>query len=179
MKKVEEKVVKPTIRGIEEENIDYVGFVFFGLICVQDEPYVIEYNCRMGDPETEVVMPRLASDLGELLIAAAKKDLQKVSIKVDQRPAATVMAVSRGYPLAYDKGFNISGIDERYGAQSMVFQAGTKKDGDETLTSGGRVLCVTSYGEDLQDAVNTSLDILDHIDYEGMYYRTDIGYEFK
>lgn len=179
MHKVEERIIKPTIRGIEKEKIEYVGFIFFGLISVKGEPYVIEYNCRMGDPETEVILPRLESDLVGILIAATQKELSETVVRVDKRCAATVMAVSRGYPLGYEKGYTISGLDNKFGKQSLVFQAGTKKKGDDIITSGGRVLCVTSYGNTIQDAVNTSLDILDHIEYDGMYYRTDIGYEFK
>jgi phosphoribosylamine--glycine ligase len=179
MKKVEERIIKPTINGLYKEDIPYTGFLFFGLISVDGEPYVIEYNCRMGDPETEVVAVRLESDLVGLFIAATQQELDKVVLRVDKRAAATIMAVSRGYPLAYEKGFEITGLNEKYGKQSNIFQAGTKDENGKIVTNGGRVLCVTSLAENIEEAVNTSLDVLDNIFYEGMYYRTDIGYEFK
>ncbi len=179
MKKVEERIIKPTINGLFKEGIQYTGFVFFGLISVDGEPYVIEYNCRMGDPETEVVAVRLETDLVGLFIAATQQELDKVVLRVDKRAAATIMAVSRGYPLAFEKGFEITGLNEKYGKQSNIFQAGTKDENGKIVTNGGRVLCVTSLAENIEEAVNTSLDVLDNIFYEGMYYRTDIGYEFK
>jgi phosphoribosylamine--glycine ligase len=179
MEKVEEKIIRPTIRGIETEELEYVGFVFFGLINVHGEPFVIEYNCRLGDPETEVVLPRLETDLVGLLIAATQHELDQTVVRVDPRAAATVMAVSNGYPLGYSKGYEISGLDGKYGKQSLIFQAGTVEEEDKVLTNGGRVLCVTSYGEDITDAVNTSLDVLSFLHFEGMYYRNDIGYEFR
>jgi phosphoribosylamine--glycine ligase len=177
--KVEYRIIQPTVNGINKENIEYVGFIFFGLISVKGEPYVIEYNCRMGDPETEVVMPRLESDLVGLLIAATQKELSETTVRTDPRCAATIMTVSRGYPLSYEKGFVIEGLDQPFPARTLVFQAGTSMQGEDVITNGGRVLSVTSYGESIEDAVNLSLDVLDHIHYEGMYYRTDIGYEFK
>lgn len=179
MYKVEERVIKPTINGLHKEGIEYTGFVFFGLISVNGDPYVIEYNCRMGDPETEVVMARLETDLVGLCIAATQKKLDQVEIKTDPRAAATIMAVSGGYPLGYEKGFEITGLNEQFGKQSLVFHAGTKEESGKIVTNGGRVLCVTSLDKNLEEAVNISLDILDHIHYEGIYYRTDIGYEFK
>jgi phosphoribosylamine--glycine ligase len=179
MYKVEERIIKPTINGIYKEGIEYTGFIFFGLINVNGDPYVIEYNCRMGDPETEVVIPRLETDLVGICIAATQQELDKVELRVDKRAAATIMAASRGYPTGYEKGFEIKGLDGRYGKQSMIFHAGTKEEDKKILTNGGRVFCVTSFGEDIEDAVNTSLDVLDHLDFEGMFYRTDIGYEFK
>jgi phosphoribosylamine--glycine ligase len=179
MEKVEERIIRPTIRGIEQEGIEYVGFVFIGLINVKGEPFVIEYNCRLGDPETEVVLPRLETDLVGLLIAATQHELDQTVVRVDPRAAATIMAVSNGYPLGFTKGMEISGLDGKYGKQSLIFQAGTIEKEDRILTNGGRVLCVTSYGEDITDAVNTSLDVLSFLHYEGMYYRGDIGYEFK
>lgn len=178
MQKVEERIVKPTVKGLQEEGIEYTGFIFFGLIKVKGEPYVIEYNCRMGDPETEVVMPRLQSDLVELCMAAARKELDKAKVETDPRAAATIVAVSKGYPGSFEKGFEIEGINESYGRQTIVFQAGTKEDQGKIVTAGGRVFCVTSYGESLEEAVNTSLDVLDYIQYEGIYFRRDIGYEF-
>jgi phosphoribosylamine--glycine ligase len=179
MYKVEERVIKPTINGLYKEGIEYTGFVFFGLISVKGEPYVIEYNCRMGDPETEVVMARLETDLVGLCVAASQKELDQVQIRVDEKAAATVMAVSRGYPTGYEKGYEITGLDGKYGKQSLIFHAGTKEEDGKILTNGGRVLCVTSRGKDIAEAVNISLDVLDHINYDGIYYRTDIGYEFK
>jgi phosphoribosylamine--glycine ligase len=179
MKKVEEKIIQPTIDGLHKEGILYTGFVFFGLINVKGEPYVIEYNCRMGDPETEVVMARLETDLVGLFIAATQQELDKVELRTDPRAAATIMAVSRGYPLAYEKGFEIAGLNEKYGKQSHIFQAGTKEEKGKIVTNGGRVLCVTSLADSIEEAVNISLDVLDNIFYEGMYYRTDIGFEFK
>lgn len=179
MYKVEERVIKPTINGLHKEGIEYTGFVFFGLISVNGDPYVIEYNCRMGDPETEVVMARLETDLVGLCIAATQKKLDQVEIKTDPRAAATIMAVSGGYPLGYEKGFEITGLNEQFGKQSLVFHAGTKEESGKIVTNGGRVLCVTSLDKNLEEAVNISLDILDHIHYEGIYYRTDIGYEFR
>lgn len=178
MKKVEERVIKPTVDGIHQEGIEYTGFIFFGLISVKGEPFVIEYNCRMGDPETEVVMPRLESDLVGLCVAATQQELHLVKVNTDPRPAATVMAVSRGYPAGYEKGYPISGLDGKYGKQSFIFQAGTRQEGKEIVTNGGRVFCVTSFGQDIEDAVNTSLDVLDHVQFDGIYYRSDIGYEF-
>ena len=178
MHKVEERIIKPTIAGLHKEGIEYTGFVFFGLINVNGDPYVIEYNCRMGDPETEVVMARLESDLISLCIAATQHELDQAQIRVDPRAAATIMAVSNGYPLGYNKGFEITGLDGDYGKQSLIFQAGTKEEDGKIVTNGGRVLCVTSLHKDLEEAVNTSLDILDNIYYEGIAYRKDIGYEF-
>jgi phosphoribosylamine--glycine ligase len=179
MHKVEQRIIKPTIDGLYKEGIEYTGFVFFGLINVDGDPYVIEYNCRMGDPETEVVIPRLETDLVGICIAATQQELDKVTIRTDKRAAATIVAVSRGYPMGYEKGYEIEGLDGKYGKQSLIFQAGTKQEEDKKIvTNGGRVFCVTSLGSDIKEAVNTSLDVLDHINFDGIYYRTDIGYEF-
>jgi phosphoribosylamine--glycine ligase len=179
MKKVEEKVIKPTIRGLEKEAIDYKGFVFFGLIKVGDEPYVIEYNCRMGDPETEVVMPRLKTDLVEMFIATDKGQLSNIKIEQDSRYACTVMAVSGGYPGSYEKGFVIEGLNGAFPADSLVFHAGTAQKDGNVVTSGGRVLTVTSYGNTVSAAVVKSREVLQNISFEGMYYRQDIGFEFE
>jgi phosphoribosylamine--glycine ligase len=178
MHKVEERVIKPTINGLQNENIEYTGFIYFGLINVKGDPYVIEYNCRMGDPEAEVVLPRLENDLVGLFVAATQKELDKVKINWDKRAAATVVAVSRGYPTGYETRYEITGIDQNFGKQTLIFQAGTREEDGKILTNGGRVLCVTSYGENSKEAVNSSLEVLEHINYEGIYYRNDIGYEF-
>src|SRR6266496_1291717 len=179
MYKVEEKIIKPTINGLHKEEIDYKGFLFFGLISVNGEPFVIEYNCRMGDPETEVVMPRLETDLVGLFVAATQQELDTVQLRVDERSVVTIMAVSRGYPGAYEKGFKISGLNREKDKNSFIFHAGTKETDGKIVTNGGRVLCVTSYGKNINEAADHSLDILEEIDFEGIYYRTDIGYEFK
>jgi phosphoribosylamine--glycine ligase len=179
MHKVEERIIKPTVDGLFKEGIEYTGFIFFGLINVNGEPLVIEYNCRMGDPETEVVMPRLENDLIGLCVAASQKELHLVKVQADKRAAVTIVAVSKGYPGSYEKGFEITGINENYGKQSMVFQAGTKQQDGQIVTSGGRVFCVTSYGSTIEEAVDTSQDVLQYVHFNGMYYRTDIGFEFK
>jgi phosphoribosylamine---glycine ligase len=178
MHKVEQQIIKPTVDGIYKEGIEYTGFIFFGLINVNGEPFVIEYNCRMGDPETEVVMPRLENDLVGLCVAASQKELHLVKVQADKRSAATVVAVSDGYPGSYEKGFEITGLTDNYGKQSMIFQAGTVQKDGIIVSSGGRVFCVTSYGESISDAVDTSLDVLQYVHFNGMYFRTDIGYEF-
>lgn len=178
MKKIVEKVVEPTIKGIEKENIDYKGFVFVGIIKVGEEPLVIEYNCRMGDPETEVVMPRLKTDLVDLLLATANGTLNTIKVEQDGRAACTVMAVSGGYPGSYEKGFPIEGLNQSFPADSIVFHAGTILKDNEVVTSGGRVLCVTSYGKSISEAVDKSKEVLQQISFEDMYYRKDIGFEF-
>jgi phosphoribosylamine--glycine ligase len=179
MHKVEARIIKPTIEGLHKEEIDYKGFLFFGLISVGGEPYVIEYNCRMGDPETEVVIPRLETDLVGLLVAATQQELNTVKLRVDERVAVSVMAVSHGYPGSYDKGFAIKGLSKKVDKNSFVFHAGTTQVNGKVVTNGGRVLCVTAYGKNIRDAVEYSLEILEGIDFDGIYYRTDIGYEFK
>jgi phosphoribosylamine---glycine ligase len=178
MKKVTEKIINPTIEGLQKEGIDYRGFIFFGVIKVGEEPFVIEYNCRMGDPETEVVLPRLRNDLVELFVATATQRLQGTLIEKENRVAGTIVAVSRGYPGSYEKGFEIKGLEKQLGEDSLVFQAGTKKEGDKVVSNGGRVLCVTSFAETIYEAVDKSRDALQEIDFEGIYFRRDIGYEF-
>jgi phosphoribosylamine---glycine ligase len=178
LQNVEEKVVKPTIEGLKAEGLEYRGFIFFGLIKVDDDPYVIEYNCRMGDPETEVVIPRLKNDLLEMLVAAAKQELNKIKIVEDDRFACTVMAVSGGYPGDYEKGYVIHGLDE-VNKESILFHAGTTTKDDKVVTNGGRVLCITSFGNSVFEAVETSKEELQKISYTGMSYRRDIGYEFE
>ena len=187
MQKVVEKIIEPTIKGLQQEKIDYKGFIFLGLIKVNEEPVVIEYNCRMGDPETEVVLLRLQNDLVELLIAADQQKLHKQKILINKNPAATIVAVSGGYPGIYEKGFpiefnylknpeSIKHIDQDGGV--MVFHAGTRQEGEQVLTNGGRVLAVSSLAGTLADAVELSKTTLEQIQYEGIYYRGDIGYEF-
>jgi phosphoribosylamine--glycine ligase len=178
MHKVEERIIKPTIDGLYKEGIEYTGFVFFGLINVNGDPYVIEYNCRMGDPETEVVIPRLENVLVGLCVAASNKELDMVKIQADKRSAATVVAVSKGYPGPIEKGFEITGLSDNYGKQTLVFHAGTKEEEGKIITNGGRVFCVTSFGSTIEEAVNTSLDVLNYINFDGITYRNDIGYEF-
>lgn len=178
---VEKNIIKPTIDGLNKENIDYKGFIFFGLISVNGSPYVIEYNCRLGDPETEVVIPRLENDLVGLFIAASNQELDQVKMSVDTRTTATIMAVSRGYPVTYEKGYEIYGLKKKYDKESLIFHAGTTENKEKRIvTNGGRVLCVTSYGKNIAEAAGRSLDILkEEIDYDGIYYRTDIGFEFS
>jgi len=178
MSKVEERIIKPTINGLHEEKIDYKGFVFIGVISVEGEPYVIEYNCRLGDPETEVIIPRLENDLVGLFISTCNQELDTVKISVDERVAITIVAVSRGYPGAYEKGFAIDGLENAHSKDSLIFHAGTKSDKEKILTNGGRVLSVTSFAETVYEAVEKSRDVLENIDYDGIYYRRDIGYEF-
>lgn len=179
MQKVEERVIKPTIDGLAKEKLNYHGFVFFGLMNVQGEPWVIEYNCRMGDPETEVVMPLLQTDLVALFAAMDNGTLADANISFDERSCATVMAVSGGYPGDYQKNLPVNGLaDCCINNDSMVFHAGTKQAGDAVVTNGGRVLAVTSYGNTLAEAVEKSKSILQRISFEGMYFRRDIGYEF-
>jgi len=173
MQKVKERIIIPTVEGLKKENLDYKGFIFFGLINCQGNPYVIEYNARMGDPETEVVMPRIKSDLLLLLHAVATKGLHKTSIEIDKNPAATVMMVSGGYPEAYEKGKEITGLDKV--KDSIVFHAGTKLNGDKVVSSGGRVLAVTSIKPTLKEAVAKSYENIAHIDFEKKYFRRDIG----
>lgn len=179
MHKVEHKIIRPTVSALHKEGIIYTGFLFFGLINVNGEPYVIEYNCRLGDPEAEVVIPRLETDLVGLFVAATQQELDTVKLRLDQRTAVTIMAVSDGYPGNYERGFEISGLDNKKAKSSFIFHAGTKQSDGKIVTNGGRVLCVTSYGNNVKDAAHRSLNILERIDFQGIYYRTDIGYEFK
>ena len=173
MQKVHQRIVQPTINGLQQEGIEYKGFVFLGLIEVDGEPYVIEYNCRMGDPETEVVLPRLENDLLALLVAVSEGTLDEHEILESNDAAATVMLVSGGYPSSYTKGKVITGIDSVQ--DSILFHAGTSDDHGQLITSGGRVLAVTSYGPNHKLAVNKSLESIQKIGFDGMYYRKDIG----
>lgn len=179
MQKVIEKVVKPTIAGLSSEKLVYNGFVFFGLINVDGEPFVIEYNCRMGDPETEVVMPRLTTDLVELFIAMGNHTLVAQKIAFHEKAAATVVLVSGGYPESFEKGKVISGLDAPVSENTIIFHAGVKQSGEQLLTNGGRVLAVTSYGNDISNAVETSVAAIQQIQYDQKYFRSDIGYEFR
>lgn len=175
MNKIEQRIVKPTIDGLTSEKIDYKGFVFIGLIKVGDEPYVIEYNVRMGDPETEVVLPRIKTDLVELLEKTYKKQLNNIEIEIDERAAATVMVVSGGYPEAYEKGKEIAGISDI--EDSIVFHAGTAINVGKTVTNGGRVIAVTSLEKDFKQALKKSYQNVEKLSFDRMYYRTDIGFD--
>lgn len=179
MKKIEEKVIRPTVEGLKKEGLEYRGFLFLGLMIANDEPYMIEYNCRMGDPETEVVIPRLKNDLVQLLAAAANQQLDSITIETDPRTACTIVAVSGGYPGEYKKGIPVNGLDDVNPADSMVFHMGTSSENGKVLTSGGRVFCLTSYGRSIFDAVEISKEEMEKISFTGMEYRRDIGYEFE
>lgn len=173
--KIENQIVIPTVKGLKAEGIVYKGFIFFGIINVKGEPFVIEYNCRMGDPETEVVMPRLKSDILDLFEGIASNTLSERDIQFDQRSAATVMLVSGGYPEAYQSGKQIYGLNAAN--DSLVFHAGTSSDGPAVLSAGGRVLAVTSYGKNIESALEKSYANIAKIDFEGMYFRKDIGFD--
>lgn len=175
MTKIEEQIVKPTIQGLITDKIDYKGFIFIGLIKVGNEPYVIEYNVRMGDPETEVVMPRISSDLVTLFEAVGNSTLAEVECEIDPRAATTVMMVSGGYPEEYEKGKVISGLEDVQ--NSLIFHAGTTVKDGETVTNGGRVLAITSYGDTFKDALQQSYKSVAKIDFDGKYYRTDLGFD--
>ncbi|KAA2244487.1 phosphoribosylamine--glycine ligase [Chitinophaga agrisoli] len=177
MQKVETQVIKPTVAGLASEGIVYHGFIFFGLINVNGDPFVIEYNCRMGDPETEVVMPRLQNDLVALFNAVKEGNLAAQTIQEDSRAAATVMLVSKGYPEDYEKGKAISQLPAQQPHQ-LVFQAGTRERNGQLLTNGGRVLTITTLANSLQEALAQSRETAAAIQFEGKYYRKDIGFEF-
>ena len=175
--KIENQIIIPTIKGLKKDGILYKGFIFFGIIKVGNEPYVIEYNCRMGDPETEVVMPRLRSDILDLFEGVGTQTLSERDVVFYDKAAAGVMMVSGGYPGSYEKEKEIDGVNSII--DSIVFHAGTRKDGAKTITSGGRVLCVTSYGKDIEGALKTSYENLKKVNFEGAYYRKDIGFDVE
>ena len=174
-KKINERIIQPTITGLKKDGIPYQGFVFIGLIKVGDDPFVIEYNVRMGDPETEVVLPRVENDLMDLFLAVKSKNLHQKTIKEAQETACTVMAVSGGYPEAYEKGKIIQGLNKK--SEAIVFHAGTQLKEKDILTNGGRVLSVTGRGNNMNDALKQSYQRLAEIDFEGMYFRQDIGFD--
>lgn len=175
MQKVEQRIVIPTVKGLQEDELDFKGFVFIGLTKVGDDPFVIEYNVRMGDPETEVVMPRIKSDVVELFASLAKQELDQVELEIDSRTATTVMLVSGGYPEDYEKGKVITGFDKV--DDSIVFHAGTTMKNNEVVTNGGRVLAVTSYGNSYEEALKKSYQNIDKLNFDKIYYRKDIGFD--
>ncbi|MEP6673779.1 MAG: phosphoribosylamine--glycine ligase [Ferruginibacter sp.] len=179
LEKVRTKVIEPTIAGLQKDKLDYCGFIFIGLMNHNSEPCVIEYNCRMGDPETEVVIPRIKNDLVLLLQAAAQKNLSNITVETDQRTAVAIMAVSGGYPGEYQKDLPISGLAELSIEGSILFHAGTKRHGINTLTNGGRVFAVTSFGDTIAEAAEQSLYAMEQVYFEDIYFRSDIGFEFK
>lgn len=176
MQKVIKRIINPTVKGLDAENITYQGFIFFGLIKVGNDPYVIEYNCRMGDPETEVVMPRLRNDLVDLIIKMGEGKLNEVNVVHSPKKACTVMLVSEGYPGNYKKGNTMDGFEHMN--DSLLFHAGTTRKNNDVVTNGGRVLAITSLGDTLQDALKASYENAEKINYSGKTYRRDIGYEF-
>ena len=175
LEKIEERIIKPTIHGIKKENMEYMGVVFIGLIKVGEDPYVIEYNVRMGDPETEVVFPRIKNDLLDLFNLMGTTEFEDIKLQIDDRHAATIIMVSGGYPLDYEKNKIISGLTEE--TDSIIFHAGTKKVDDNFLTNGGRVIAVTSLSENYKDAVKSSYDQIKKISFDQAYFRQDIGFD--
>lgn len=177
--KVIRTIIEPTIQGLQAEKMDYKGIIFFGLILVEDDPYVIEYNCRLGDPETEVVVPRIKNDMVELFLATSRGKLDGCTVETDPQTVVTVVAVSGGYPGEYEKGKIIEGLEDAPIEGSVIFHAGTRSENGQVLTNGGRVLAVTSYGDNITEAAEQSNYILEQLFFEEMYFRDDIGYEFR
>ena len=177
MDKIDAQIIIPTIKGLKAEGIEYKGFIFFGLIKVGNEPYVIEYNCRMGDPETEAVIPRIKSDLLNLLEGVRTGTLSEHPVDVDGRSAGTVVMVSKGYPDNYDKNKEIKGLSLQ--SDSMIFHSGTRQSKEKVVTSGGRVLAITSMGSDMEDALQQSYARAEKIEYSGKYFRKDLGFDLK
>lgn len=175
MTKIEERIVKPTILGLQKDNLPYKGFVFIGLIMVGNDPFVIEYNVRMGDPETEVVLPRLKNDLVEIFQAIGNETLKDIAIAIDDRSAATVMLVSGGYPEAYEKGKEITGIESI--SDALVFHAGAKIENSKVVTSGGRVMAITSFGKNYKEALIKTYQNIKKLHFDKMYYRKDLGFD--
>ena len=178
-KRVIEMIIEPTIRGLQAEKLEYTGFIFFGLMVEDGQPSVIEYNCRMGDPETEAVLPRIKNDFAELLLAAGRAQLSGVKVETDAQATATVVAVSGGYPGTYEMEIPINGFGNHELEGSILFHAGTKEKDGEIVTNGGRVLAITSFGNNITEAAEQSVYALEQLHFEGMYFRPDIGFEFK
>ncbi|WP_299159630.1 phosphoribosylamine--glycine ligase [uncultured Eudoraea sp.] len=176
LEKVHKRIIKPTIEGLNKDQLPYKGFIFIGLIKVGDDPFVIEYNVRLGDPETEVVIPRIKNDLVELFTAVAAGKLNSIELEIDERTATTVMLVSGGYPQAYNKGIEIKGIDQ-VDEESIVFHAGTQLKEQKILTNGGRVMAITSFGKNFREGLNKSYQNIDKIHFDNMYYRKDLGFD--
>lgn len=176
--KITEKIIKPTIAGLQKDKSDYKGFLFIGLMIDDGEPFVIEYNCRMGDPETEVVIPRLKNDFVKLLYATATQALDAITLEVDKRSAVAVVAVSGGYPGEYKKSETISGLNAEQAADGFIFHSGTTQKDNNTLTAGGRVLVAVAFGENISVAAKRSAGLLQQVHFNNMQYRKDIGYEF-
>lgn len=175
LNKIEKRIVKPTVDGLKKDKIPYKGFIFIGLIVVNNEPLVIEYNVRMGDPETEAVLPRINTDLMEIFVAIKKQNLNQVDLEINPQTATTVMLVSGGYPEAYEKGKTISGFEQVRDA--LVFHAGAKQSGDDVVTSGGRVMAITAFGADYKKALEQAYSEVSKITFEGMNYRKDLGFD--
>ena len=177
--KVIKKIIEPTIYGLQQEKFDYKGFVFFGLMIDNGEPYVIEYNCRMGDPETEAVVPRIKNDLVELFLAVGNGKLNEIEIKSDSRFAVTTIVVSGGYPGSYQAGKTINGLNNAENLNSIIFHSGTDLKDEKVITNGGRVLAITAFGNTIKEAAEGSLNTIEQLHFDGMNFRRDIGYEFK